>query len=129
MKSLPTKDSIQLNVMRQCRTIPFPAPSINVLVGVIMEQGLVCRELMSEVLRLAARILVVPMSEASSERSFSVLSRIKTPLRWTMSQARLSNLVILATHSDRARDMDPKAILSVFISNHPKNRQTVFGRL
>ncbi|XP_043209780.1 uncharacterized protein LOC122374838 [Amphibalanus amphitrite] len=46
-----------------------------------------------------------------------------------MSQARLSNLVVLATHSDRARKLDPKAILREFVSNHPKKRQTVFGRV
>ena len=119
----------QLNMLRQCRSIPQPARSINDLVGVIMEQGALCREMMSEVLRLAARIMVVPMSGASSERSFSALCRIKTPSRTTMTQARLSNLVLLDIHSDVARSLKPQAILRQFVNNHPMKRVTVFGRL
>ena len=81
--------------MRQCSTIPQPAASISNVVSVIIEQGRLCQEMLSEVLRLAVRILVVPMSGASAERSNSALCRIKTPLRSTMCRARLSNLVVL----------------------------------
>ena len=94
-----------------------------------MEQDLLYQEMLSEVLRLAARILVVPMSDASAECSFSALCRIKTPLRSTMNPARLSNLVVLAMHSDRARSLHPKAILRELVGNHPKKRSTVFGRM
>ena len=119
----------QLGMMRQCHTIPLPAASAGDVASIIMGQGRLCQEMLSEVLRLAARILVVPMSGASAERSFSALCRIKTPLRSTMAQARLSNLVVIATHSDRARDLDPKAILREFVQNHPMKRVTVFGRM
>ena len=105
----PDTLAAQLGMMRQCSTIPQPAASISNVVSVIIEQGRLCQEMLSEVLRLAVRILVVPMSGALAERSFSALCRIKTPLRSTMCQARLSNLVVLATHGDRARSLDPKA--------------------
>ena len=77
----------QLGMMRQCGSISQPAASLTDIVKVIMEQDLLCQEMLSEVLRLAARILVVPMSDASAECSFSALCRIKTPLRSTMNPA------------------------------------------
>lgn len=42
-------------------------------------------------------ILTFPMSAASSERSMSALKRVKTFLRNSMTDARFSNLSILAT--------------------------------
>ena len=124
----PNALAAQLTVLRQCRSVPQPAGSVSDVVCVIMEQGVVCREMLSEVLRLAARIMVVPMSAASSERSFSALCRIKTPLRATMSQVRLSNLVVLAMHGDIARKLHPQAVLRQFVGNHPRQRVTVFGK-
>ena len=124
----PNALAAQLTVLRQCRSVPQPAGSVSDVVRVIMEQGVVCREMLSEVLRLAARIMVVPMSAASSERSFSALCRIKTPLRATMSQVRLSNLVVLAMHGDIARKLHPQAVLRQFVGNHPRQRVTVFGK-
>jgi hypothetical protein len=45
-------------------------------------------------------LLTMPSSTAKAERSFSVLKRVKTPLRGTMGQERLSVLVLLHIHSD-----------------------------
>lgn len=49
------------------------------------------KQLLSEVCRLLELILVMPATNAVSERSFSALRRIKTYLRSTMSQVRLNN--------------------------------------
>ena len=43
-------------------------------------------ELMSEVCKLVKLLLVMPATNAESERSFSAIRRIKTYLRSTMSQ-------------------------------------------
>ena len=53
----------------------------------------------------------MPASNATSERSFSALRRIKTYLRTTMSQERLNNLMILYVHRDSLEQVD----LNVYI--------------
>ena len=65
-------------------------------------QGLpkVGRSLYSEVITLVKFILVMPASNATSERSFSALRRVKTYLRSTMTQCRLNNLMVLHVHRD-----------------------------
>lgn len=49
-----------------------------------------------ETVRLIRPILIFPVSTASSERSMSALKRVKTFLRNSMSDSRLSNLSTLA---------------------------------
>ena len=53
------------------------------------------KELLSEVCTLLTLLLVMPATTAVSERSFSSLRRLKTYLRSTTTQNRLSHLVIL----------------------------------
>ena len=43
----------------------------------------------------------MPATNATSERSFSALHRVKTYFRSTMSQMCLNNLLILHTHKDK----------------------------
>ena len=45
-------------------------------------------------------LMTYVVSSATAERSFSTLKRLKTYLRSTMSQDRLSGLAMLHTHSD-----------------------------
>ena len=107
-----------------------PAPvTVGELVSSITEQGEMCKAMMSEVLRLASLIMSVPMSGATAERSFSVLCRVKSALRGTMAQERLSNLVVLAVHGELAKAISPESILREFVRNHPKNRVNAFGKM
>ena len=55
--------------------------------------------LYSQVVVLAT-LLVMPATNAASERSFSALKRIKNYLRATMSQTRLNSLMLLHVHKD-----------------------------
>jgi len=54
---------------------------------------------MNRLLRLA---YTIPVTSVESERSFSCLKLIKTHLRTTMVDERLSNLIILSMHAARA---------------------------
>ena len=54
--------------------------------------------LMSEVARLLKLIIVMPATNAASERSFSAMRRLKTYLRTNMSKSRLNNLMMLHVH-------------------------------
>ena len=44
--------------------------------------------------------MTIPVTTTTAERSFSALRRIKTYLRSTMTEARLSNLMLLHAHKD-----------------------------
>ena len=56
--------------------------------------------LMSNAVTLGKLILVMPATDATSERSFSALRRVKTYLRGTMRQDRLNYTMTLHTHKD-----------------------------
>ena len=56
------------------------------------------KSLLCEVVTLATLILVIPATNALSERSFSQLRRIKSYLRSTMTQVRLNHCIILNTY-------------------------------
>ena len=56
---------------------------------------------LSEVLKLVKLILTLPATNATSERSCSMLCRIKTYLRSSMTQERLGSCLILATYKEK----------------------------
>ena len=58
------------------------------------------RDLMSEVIIILKLVLVMPSTNAISERSFSALRRVKTYLRSTMTQVRLNSLLTLHVHKE-----------------------------
>ena len=81
--------------------------------------------LISEVVKAVRLILVLPATNASSERSFSALRRIKTYLRTTMSQKRLNHMMLLYVHKERVSSLNLIAVANEFVnSNH---RQSIFG--
>ena len=61
--------------------------------------------LISQVQRLMQLLLVMPATNASSERSFSALRRVKNYLRATMSQERLMTLHV---HKNKTDLLDTK---------------------
>ena len=84
------------------------------------------QSLFSEVRRLIALIQCQPISAASCERSFSCLRRLKTWLRSTMTQKRLSHVAILATHRDKLSELDLHPLINEFC-RRTKERVSVFG--
>ena len=54
----------------------------------------------SEVILVLKLILVLPATNATSDRSFSAMKRIKSYLRSTMGQERLNNLMVLHVHKE-----------------------------
>ncbi len=55
------------------------------------------KTILNEVILLAKLILVMPVTNATSERSISALRRMKTYLRSTMKQDRLNSVMTLFT--------------------------------
>ena len=60
--------------------------------------------------------LYIPVSSATSERSFSALRRLKTYLRRTMWQHRLTNLAILHIEQELVDQVDMDAVVDKFAS-------------
>ena len=74
---------------------------------------------------IANRILLtIPVSVASAERSFSKLKLIKSYLRSTMSQERLSDLAILSIERELLRNIDFESLVNEFLEK--KGRQIMF---
>ena len=84
-------------------------------------------EYYSEVGTLVKLILVLPATNAVSERSFSAMKRIKTYLRVTMTQKRLNHYMILHIHKERTDKLCPKRIANIFVSRCPE-RLRIFGK-
>ena len=81
----------------------------------------------SEVVLLIKLILVLPATNATSERSFSAMKRVKSHLRATMGQERLNNLIVLHVHKDYTDKIPSTTVANEFISKCPR-RQQVFGK-
>ena len=68
----------------------------------------------------------MPATNAVSERSFSSLQRIKSYLRSTMNQDRLTHLMILHIHKESTDKLDLISIANEFVAGDT-HRLTVFG--
>ena len=84
-------------------------------------------DLMSQVSRLMQSVLVMPATNASSERSFSALRRVKSYLRCTMGQERLNYLMLLHVHNDKTDKLDLKSILNDFVQDSV-HRSNIFSK-
>ncbi|KAL4130851.1 hypothetical protein QTP88_008230 [Uroleucon formosanum] len=68
--------------------------------------------------RLLTILITLPISNASAERTFSTLRRLKTCLRSTMSETRLTRLALLNIHRDI--DLDVNKIIDMFSKTNRK---------
>ncbi len=84
------------------------------------------KEFYSEVIKIVKLILVMPATNAVSERSFSALRRLKTWLRTTMTQARLNWCMVLHIHKERTDILSLTSIGNEFVSRNC-SRKTIFG--
>ena len=84
--------------------------------------------LMQEAVQLVKLILVMPATNAVSERSLSALRRLKTYLRSSTTQMRLNNLLVLHIHRNLTESLDLVDIANDFVkgSEHRFNQFGVF---
>ena len=68
----------------------------------------------SQVFVLIKLLLVMPAANATSERSFSALQRVKTYLRSSMGQMRLNNLMVLHVLKDLTDSLDFRSVGNEF---------------
>ena len=82
--------------------------------------------LISQVVLLVKHVLLMPATNAVSERSASSLRRIKTYLRSTMTQVRLNNVMTLHIHKHLTDSIDKLQVLNEFVCGCEERRR-VFG--
>ena len=75
-----------------------PYRTISDLGGILSASGVAC--LIPNVMKLIQLSCLIPVTTATSERSFSSLKLIKSHLRTTVTQSRLCNLLVLTIHAD-----------------------------
>jgi len=64
----------------------------------------------------------MPATNATSERSFSALRRIKSYLCSTMSQQRLNNLMLIYVHKDKTDMLDLRKTGQEYVSGREGRR-------
>ncbi len=83
--------------------------------------------LISSVVTLVKLLLVMPATNASSERSFSGLRRIKTYLRSTMTQKRLNHLMLMHVHKEKCDKLQLLDVANDFVQGS-EHRLSLFGK-
>lgn len=71
-------------------------------------------DLTSQVARLVKLVLLMPVTNAVSERSTSAMQRIQTYLRSIMTQSRLNNVMVLHVHKHLTDTIDHTSVLNEF---------------
>ena len=82
---------------------------------------------MPEVTKLAELLLVLPVTNAVSERSFSAMKRIKTYLKNTTSGNRLNHSMLLHVHCKKTDQLNMIEITKGFVGDNQARLRT-FGR-
>lgn len=78
------------------------------------------KEVFFELFKLCKIAVSIPVSTASCELSFSALKLVKTYLRSTMSDDRLSNLGVLSIESRRAKALSLDEFADLFAKKTPQ---------
>ena len=85
------------------------------------------RAIYSEIVTLVIILLVIPAANATSERTFSALRRVKTYLKSTVTQTRMNNLITIHVQKERTDALDLKAITNEFTATNER-RRCVLGK-
>ena len=68
----------------------------------------------SKIVTACCLFLIIPVTVAKAERSFSKLKIIKNDVRNTMGQERLSSLAIISIENDEAKKIDIRNLVTAF---------------
>ena len=98
---------------------------ISTIIDVLNAQP-IRKTMLNQFNRLIWLYLTVPVSTATAERSFSVMNRMKTCLRLTMTQTRLNSVFLTHIYKEKTDFIDLKSLCSTFASKH-EQRKLFFG--
>jgi hypothetical protein len=109
--------SVQLSMSRLNYSFSYSAEAAGII------RGLPVEVLFGQVENLVRLLLVVPVSSCEAERSFSVLRRLKTWLRSTMSQNRPNHVAVCHVHQDGLDLLHKKSICKQFVAANDRRRK------
>ena len=92
-----------------------------------MNSSSVCKEMVPSVHNLLRLYLTVPVTSATSERTFSALKYVLTSLRSSVTEKRLNNCLIPYIHKDLTDALDIKSQAEEFASRN-QERIKYFGK-
>ena len=101
-------------------------PSVDRIKTVLLSLSSSQRVLLSSVCHLFQLLTILPVTIATSEQSFSALHQIKSYLRSTMAQARLSHLMILHYHQETTDALDMRFVANEYIMK-TETRKNLFA--
>ena len=106
-----------------------PNCSVDTLVEILSIFGTIKSQkmLLPDVVKLARLFLVMPPTNASSERAFSGMRRIKTYLRNSTTNNRLNHCMVVHVHAEDVDKMNTIEIAKEFIENSQAQLR-IFGR-
>ena len=84
------------------------------------------RNLLSQVCVIYKVFVIMPATNATSERSIITLCHVKTYLRNTLDQEKLHNLMILHAHKEITDSFDLDAITNEFIVNSERRQKCIW---
>ncbi|KAJ4921640.1 hypothetical protein JOQ06_027721 [Pogonophryne albipinna] len=106
---------VQLLAFRACfKTEIAKEPSVKDMTKMLIVDHSSMAATFSEVCTALLLYLTIPVTVATAERSFSKLKLIKTYLRSSMGQERLSGLATLSIENSRARKLDLSSVVDDF---------------
>ena len=91
-----------------------------------MNSNNIFKEMLPSVHQLLRLYLTVPLTSATSERSFSALQRFLTDLRSSMTERRLNHCLLLHIHKELTDSLDLILVAKEFVDLH-EERKTYFG--
>ena len=114
--------SAQLLTLRELHksVVEDEIPSVNSIQKALLSLSSTQRMLLNSAWQLFKLLLVLPATNSTSECSFSALHRIKSYLQSTMTQARLTHLMILYYHQEMTDKLDLKCIANEYILKSEK---------
>jgi len=120
------KDTLktQLDMMKQI--LPQRYSSVQDLIVAFKTFHSETQQLFPDLVQVLKTLKVIPASSASAERSFSLLRRLKSRTRTTMTQQRLNNMAILNCYPEYLDKVKLQKIAQEFIYQNEKRRVT-FG--
>ena len=123
------RNSLKVQLESLAINIKETTPTLKDVVAYLKKLDKNSWDYFSEVFTLVKLILVVPATNALSERSCSALRRLKTYLQTTMCQDRLNHCMILYVHKELTDALEMTDVGNQFVSNcKDQTRLSRFGR-
>ena len=92
----------------------------------MLNKKTILKESLPETHKLLILLSTYPMSSANAEKTFSVMSRIKTWLRSRMGSGVLANYLFAVIHKQRMDDVNIQKVAKEFVSKSSQ-RKSYFG--